>query len=135
MNECTFCDIVAGEVSDHILYEDRLTIAFLDENPAIEGHTLIIPKEHVEDLLRADQTTATAVLQTARAVGAAMSETLEPDGFSTFHTTGGLVGNVEHAHLHLLPRYADDDIRIALERTRLDDYDSDRLVDLLDDQL
>jgi histidine triad (HIT) family protein len=58
-----------------------------------------------------------------------MNRTLDPDGFSVFHTTGGLVGTVEHAHLHLLPRFADDDVRLALGRGELDDSDAERVVE------
>lgn len=129
MNDCTFCRIAAGMSSAHILYNGESTIAFLDDNPAVKGHTLVVPKAHVEDLLLTDETTAVAVSETARAVAVAMSETLQPDGFSVFHTTGGLVGNVEHAHLHLLPRFHDDDLSLALARGDLTDQDPERLVD------
>ncbi|WP_436925039.1 HIT family protein [Halosimplex amylolyticum] len=121
MDDCAFCRIVDGGRDVYTLFEGERTLAFLDENPATAGHSLVVPRDHVEDLLLADEATTTAVFRTARALALAMDRALEPDGFSAFHTTGGLVGRVEHAHLHLLPRYADDDIRLSLSRGSLDD--------------
>ncbi|WP_123538423.1 HIT family protein [Halosimplex salinum] len=128
MEDCTFCHIVEGDESAHLLYEGEEVVAFLDANPAVRGHTLVVPRAHVDDVLLADESTARAVSETARAVALAMRETLRPDGFSVFHTTGGLVGNVEHAHLHLLPRFEGDGLGLSLSRERLADHDPERLV-------
>ena len=128
-DDCRFCRIVRGDQSAHVLYDDAETTAFLDANPATEGHTLVVPNVHVEDLLLAEPATTAAVVETAQAVATAMNRTLDPDGFSVFHTTGGLVGEVEHAHLHLLPRFADDDVHLALDREELTAADAERVVD------
>lgn len=135
MDDCRFCAIVDGDRDAHVLYDGADALAFLDANPATEGHTLVVPKAHVQDLLLADGATAGAVVETARAVALAMERTLDPDGFSVFHTTGGLVGHVEHAHLHLLPRFAADDVHIALDRAELTDEDAHRIGDRLRDGL
>ncbi|GAB3665444.1 HIT family protein [Halopiger thermotolerans] len=118
--ECPFCRIIEGETDAHVVAEDARTIAFFDENPACEGHTLVAPTAHREDLL-ADEETNAAVFETVRTVSAAMEGLLEPDGFSVFYSTGPIVGQVEHAHVHLLPRYDDDDISLGLRRDELDD--------------
>jgi histidine triad (HIT) family protein len=130
---CRFCRIVCGDRDAHVLYDDGETTAFLDANPATEGHALVVPNVHVEDLLLAEPATTAAVVETAGAVATAMNRTLDPDGFSVFHTTGGLVGAVEHAHLHLLPRFADDDVHLALERGSLDDGDAERFLERMCD--
>jgi histidine triad (HIT) family protein len=127
MNDCRFCTIVDGDRDAYVLYEGEEAMAFLDANPATDGHALVVPKVHVQDLLLADGATTAAVMETAQAVAVAMDRTLDPDGFSVFHTTGGLVGHVEHAHLHLLPRFAGDDVHIALDRETLTDADARRV--------
>lgn len=119
MDDCPFCAVASGDRDAHVLYEDDATVAFLDENPATEGHALVVPRTHVEDVLLADGATATAVFETARTVATAMDAALSLDGFSVFHTTGGLVGSVDHAHVHLLPRRAGDGVSLALDRTSL----------------
>ncbi|OVE86107.1 HIT family protein [Natronolimnobius baerhuensis] len=117
--DCPFCRLLEGEQDDRVVYEDARTIAFLDENPACVGHTLVVPTAHRPDLLVADVETTTAVFETVQRVSSAMETALEPDGFSVFYSTGSIVGQVEHAHVHLLPRYEDDDISLSLHRTTL----------------
>lgn len=127
MDDCEFCRIAAGEADAHRLYEDDRTVAFLDGDPAIEGHALVVPRAHHEDLLTASESVSTAVFRTVRTVGGAMEQALDPDGFSVFHTSGVLVGHITHGHVHLLPRYADDDISLALSRQPLGDEEADRV--------
>lgn len=127
MNECAFCRIVSGEDEAHILYEDERTVAFLDENPAVDGHALVIPKPHREDVLAGDERTAAAVFDTVRTVSRALDAAFDPDGFSVFHSTGPLVGNVEHAHVHVVPRLTDDDVHVSLPRRSLTVEEGERI--------
>lgn len=120
MDDCAFCRIVAGDREARRLHEDERTLAFLDDDPGMPGHALVIPKCHAGDLLRAEERDAAAVFRTARVLAAAMDAVLEPDGYSLFHTTGDLVGRVEHAHLHVVPRSVDDGIHLSLDRTSID---------------
>lgn len=135
MDHCRFCQIVAGEHDAHVIHADERTVAFLDANPAREGHVLVVPTQHAEDLLLLDSETLTAVWRTARRVARALESVLDPDGFSAFHTTGGLVGTVEHAHLHLVPRDVDDDIHLALDRDALADDSAAQLAERMRDAL
>ena len=125
--ECTFCRIVAGEKDEHVVYDGHDVVAFLDRNPAVEGHTLIVPRPHRTHLLTDDD--PIAVFGAIRTVASALDRVLDPDGFSTFYTTGPLVGDVEHGHVHLLPRYEGDDVDLMLSRERLDDEDAERLAE------
>lgn len=149
--DCPFCRIVAGERPAALCYEDEDAIAFLDENPATEGHTLVIPTGHREELLATDGAaetganvtadaaadpneaaadgTAEAVFETATRVGTALDSVLEPDGFSLFHTSGPLVGRVTHAHVHVVPRYEDDGVGFGLPRDRLEPSAGERLAE------
>lgn len=121
MGDCRFCAIGAGERDAHLLVEDDRTVAFLDADPVTIGHSLVIPKRHAGDLLSLEEGDCVAVMRTTRALATAMQSVLDPDGFSLFHTTGDLVGTVEHAHLHVVPRATDDDINISIDRTPIDD--------------
>lgn len=125
---CPFCRIVDGEQSAHVLCESEHAVAFLDENPATDGHTLVAPTAHRAELFAVDEVTGGAVIRTLRAVADALDEYLDPSGFSVFYTTGSLVGNVEHAHVHLVPRYPDDGVDLSLARGSLDDADGTELV-------
>jgi histidine triad (HIT) family protein len=126
MKECEFCRVVAGEREVNTLYENESAVAFLDRNPAARGHTLVVPRTHHECLFTGDGSTVTAVFGTVQRVVGGMNRTLNPDGISLFYTSGELVGRVTHAHVHLLPRYADDQVHVSLARGRLDD-DAERL--------
>lgn len=121
MPDCEFCAIAAGERDVHVLYEDPQTLAFLDKNPAREGHTVVIPKQHREELLGTADGDSAAVFAAVDALSADLRAVLDPAGFSVFYTSGPLVGSVRHAHVHLVPRAADDNVSLALDRGAIDD--------------
>lgn len=128
MVECPFCEIGRGERGAHVIEETGDVIAFLDRNPAATGHALVVPKAHGPALFTGDGSRATAVFETVRRVALGVHGALDPDGVSLFYTTGDLVGRVAHAHVHLLPRNADDDVHLALSRGSLDDTAATALV-------
>ncbi|MFB6354684.1 MAG: HIT family protein [Halobacteriales archaeon] len=126
MPACPFCRIVAGELDANRLYEDELTVAFLDENPAARGHLLVVPRAHLEHLFADDESVPAAVFRTVHRLAMALDRVLAPDGISLFYTSAELVGSVTHAHVHVVPRYEGDPIHLALERRSLD-ADADEL--------
>ncbi|ELY94301.1 histidine triad (HIT) protein [Natrialba chahannaoensis JCM 10990] len=132
---CDFCQISAGAEPAALLYEDDRTIAFLDQRPAVRGHTLIVPRMHEEELLLMDKMETAAVFDTVRTVATALESTLEPDGFSVFHTSGPLVGTVDHAHVHLVPRFEDDTVGLSLARRELESGDAAALVSAVREKL
>ena len=125
--DCEFCRIAAGDRSAHLLYENDRTIAFLDANPAVRGHSLVVPRIHEPELLALEDGTSTAIFESVRTVANALETVLDPDGFSVFHTSGSLVGTVDHAHVHLLPRTDDDDVSLSLSRDRLESDEASEL--------
>lgn len=129
MAQCPFCAIAAGERPAHRLDETDRTLAFLDRNPAVEGHALVVPKRHRAFLFTEDASVATAVFEGVRRLVWALDRTLEPDGVSLFYTSADLVGTVAHAHVHVLPRYDGDDIHLALARGSLDEAAAARLAE------
>ena len=111
--DCVFCKIVAGEVPSFKLFEDDATLAFMDINPANEGHALIIPKEHTADLYSISDESLASTVATARKVAAALSRALNPDGLNLVQCNGPAAAqSVMHFHVHVLPRVKDD--RLAM---------------------
>lgn len=132
---CPFCAIIDGAKEAPIVSETDGTLAFLDQNPAATGHTLVVPREHRENVVGTDSDVGDAIFETVDAVASALDTVLEPDGFSVFHTTGSLVGSVSHAHVHVIPRTEDDGIGLSLNRSELDSESGAELADRLADSL
>ena len=111
--DCTFCKIVAGQVPSFKLFEDDATFAFMDINPANEGHALVIPKEHAPDLYAISDEALARTMVTAKKVARAVARALDPDGLNLVQCNGSAAAqSVMHFHVHVLPRVADD--RLAM---------------------
>ncbi|WP_026912780.1 HIT family protein [Patulibacter minatonensis] len=111
--DCIFCKIVAGELPSLVVAEDDDTVAFLDVNPATPGHTVVIPKAHHRDLLTIDDDALQATLATARRVAATASDRLDAVGINLVNNCGaGAWQTVFHFHVHVIPRYEDDPLRL-----------------------
>lgn len=107
--DCIFCKIVAGEIPSFKLFEDEATLAFMDINPASEGHALVIPKEHAPDLYAVSDEALARTSVTAKRVAAALARTLNPDGLNIVQCNGAAAAqSVMHFHVHVLPRVTDD---------------------------
>ncbi|HEX7005702.1 MAG TPA: HIT family protein [Alphaproteobacteria bacterium] len=111
--DCIFCKIVAGAIPCFKLYEDEATLAFMDINPANEGHALAIAKEHWRDLYEIPPDLLGAVARTAQKVAAAVRKTVEPDGINLAQANGpGAAQSVFHFHIHVLPRRNGDELKL-----------------------
>jgi len=112
-SECIFCRIASGEAPAHRVYEDEDTLVFMDIRPVAEGHTLIITKQHFENLFEATPEAMARVARISVRVARAIREVLEPDGVFVAQTNGAAAGQtVFHYHLHLIPRTTGGDARI-----------------------
>lgn len=105
---CIFCAIANGDAPASVVYSDDNAVAFLDLNPLTTGHTLVIPRRHVSDLL--DASGAVAEIGPAlEATAALLVERLDADGINAFQATRAAAGQtVFHLHVHLLPRHTGD---------------------------
>lgn len=104
--DCIFCRIVAGDAHSHRVYEDDDVLVFMDLRPVSEGHTLIIPKRHYENLLESSEEAMAAVARVSVRIANAIKTTLAPDGIFVAQTNGVAAGQtVFHYHLHLIPRW------------------------------
>jgi len=107
MAECVFCKIVKGDLPCFKVYEDERVLAFEDINPISEGHTLIIPKRHAENLWEISGEDLAAIHLVSQKVARALRTVLNPSGIAVLQLNGqGAKQVVLHYHLHLVPRVA-----------------------------
>jgi histidine triad (HIT) family protein len=111
--DCIFCKIVAGELPATIVDRDERTIAFMDINPATRGHALVIPRAHSRDLLDVDLADLSAVAAASQRLAARISERLGAQGVNLVNSCGSAAWQtVFHFHVHVIPRYTDDPLRL-----------------------
>lgn len=110
--DCVFCAIASGEdTSVEIVTADEGWVAFFPLEPATRGHTLVIPKQHFEDLWDTPAHIAAELTAAAVAVGRAIRRALEPDGMNLITSSGAAAEQtVFHIHLHVVPRWSGDAI-------------------------
>ncbi len=108
--ECIFCKIANGDIPSKELYEDDEFKVILDLGPATRGHALILPKNHYANLYELPDGEASKVMLLAKKMAGQMTKKLGCDGFNLVQNNGQAAGQtVFHFHLHLIPRYKDDD--------------------------
>jgi histidine triad (HIT) family protein len=111
--DCIFCKIVAGELPATIVKEDERTISFMDIAPATRGHALVIPREHSADLLSVEPEDLEAVAFASRRLAERAIERLGADGVNLINSCGAAAWQtVFHYHVHVIPRYHDDPLRL-----------------------
>lgn len=111
--DCIFCKILAGELPGTVVGEDERTVAIMDINPATRGHVLVIPRAHTADLLSIDPEDLRAVADASRRQAARAKERLGAEGVNLVNSCGALAWQtVFHFHMHVIPRYADDPLRL-----------------------
>ena len=103
-----FCKIIAGEIPGKKVFEDDTVIVIMDVNPVSNGHCLVIPKVHYQDLYDIDIKTLNHILKIARDVSKILMEKLSCDGVTLVQNNGS-VQEVKHFHLHLIPKYEGKD--------------------------
>lgn len=111
MSDCIFCRIVAGDIPSYKIYEDDIVYAFLDLSQTTKGHTLVIPKEHRDNIFEYDETLAEQVFSRIPRIAKALQKAF-PDmkGLNIVCNNGEVAGQtVFHSHVHLIPRYTAED--------------------------
>ena len=111
--DCLFCKILAGELPSEIVDEDERTVSFMDINPATPGHALVVPRDHARDLyeLPAEDMAATALAAQRLALRA--RDALGADGVNLLNACRPAAWQtVFHYHVHVIPRYADDPLKL-----------------------
>jgi histidine triad (HIT) family protein len=108
--DCIFCDIVAGRARSSIVYETDDVLAFLDLRQVKHGHTLVIPKRHIQDILDLDDATGAALFAVLSRVAHAIDEALKPQGISIWQSNNPPWQEVPHLHFHVMPRHEGDGV-------------------------
>ncbi|MBW1998744.1 MAG: HIT family protein [Deltaproteobacteria bacterium] len=105
MQDCIFCKIVRGDLPCFKVYEDERVLAFEDINPVSQGHTLLIPKRHAENLWEIPEEDLAAIHLASKRIIRALRDALDPVGVALLQLNGrGVNQVVMHYHLHLMPR-------------------------------
>jgi histidine triad (HIT) family protein len=111
--DCIFCKIVAGELPSQKVDEDERTVAFMDISPATRGHVLVIPRRHSRDLLEIEPEDLEATINAAARLAHRVKERLGADGVNLLNSCGRAAWQtVFHFHIHVIPRYEDDPLRL-----------------------
>ncbi len=117
-SNCIFCRIAQGEIPASVVYRDERVIAFMDTAPVNAGHLLIVPVRHAASLAEIAPADGERVFATAQRLAAALRRSgLRCEGVNLFLADGAIAGQeVFHAHLHVVPRFAGDDVRFTWPR-------------------
>ena len=108
-NNCIFCKIAQGEIPSYTVYEDDTFRAILDAAPAGEGHTLILPKAHYENLYELPEETAAAAMKLAKRIAVLLKERTHCEGVNILQNNEAAAGQtVMHYHMHVIPRMEGD---------------------------
>lgn len=111
--DCFFCKIVAGDLPAEIIDSDDQTVAFMDINPATPGHALVVPRTHSADLDEIAPADLAATMAAAQRLSRRLTDTLEPAGFNILTNQGSAAWQtVFHFHVHVIPRYAGDPLKL-----------------------
>ncbi|HZU67038.1 MAG TPA: HIT family protein [Ktedonobacteraceae bacterium] len=108
--DCVFCKIIRGELPAYIVFEDEISLAFLDARPVFPGHMLLVPRQHFETLLDLPAPLVGPFFQNAQLLARAMEAGLKADG--TFVAINNHVSqSVPHLHIHVVPRHFKDGLK------------------------
>ncbi len=110
--DCIFCAIIAGKIPADKVFEDDETFAFVDINPTNEGHTLVVPKDHFENVYTVPPETWCRVMLTVQKMALAVRAGVNADGVNIIMNNEAAAGQiVHHAHVHVIPRHNDDGLK------------------------
>ncbi len=109
MENCIFCQIVAGKIPSSKLYEDEHVLSFLDINPINHGHSLVIPKRHFQSIIDIDEEDIKRCFAVTKKVAMAIKDALQCEGINIIQNNFRAAGQViDHFHIHIIPRFEGD---------------------------
>ncbi len=107
---CIFCDIIDHKIPSSVVYEDDKVLAILDISQVTYGHTLVMPKKHVRNIIEADEETVTDCIKAAKKLAAQIVTNTKANGVNVLTNCGEAAGqSVDHLHFHIIPRYDEND--------------------------
>ena len=106
---CPFCAIIAGNAPARVVAETPTSVSFLPDVPAVLGHVLVVPRDHVRDLWDLNEKQAQALVTDVLATARTVRRALQPEGFNIIQSNGTAAGqSVFHLHVHVVPRTIGD---------------------------
>ena len=120
MNDCIFCRILSNETPDSLVYRDDLCSVIMDIRPLNNGHVLVMPNQHASSLAALHPTHGMRLFQIAQRMAQALRTTIPTcAGINLFLADGKAAGQeIEHVHLHVIPRLLEDGIRLTSKRKK-----------------
>lgn len=107
MESCVFCEIIKKKEHAYIVYENEFVCCFLDKFPINKGHVLVVPKKHYQEFSQVDSKSLKEVILTSQKITISLEKLLNTDGI-TIMQNNGIFKDVEHYHMHIIPRFKDD---------------------------
>ena len=127
---CIFCDIIEGTIPSRKVYEDENVLAILDISQVTKGHTLVMPKKHYQNFLEAPKDELDNSINIAQNLALKITKNLEASGCNILINTNESAGQtVPHLHIHIIPRYNQDD-KLKLEFGS-NEYDLDEILNTI----
>ncbi len=106
---CLFCQIAKGAISCYKIYENEYSIAFLDPARDVDGHIIVIPKKHCENILDCDELTLFEFMKTVKLISKHLVDTCNYDGVNLLNASGKAAQqSIHHFHIHIIPRKVND---------------------------
>jgi len=129
MTDCIFCKIVKGDIPSAKILENDKIIAFLDIAPANKGHVLILPKDHFETYLDVPDEVFHEINQAIKKIIKAISQALGNKGYNLLMNNYKVAGQlVPHAHMHIIPRFENDKVKLNWKPHKYQDNEMDDLL-------
>jgi histidine triad (HIT) family protein len=130
--DCIFCAIASGEGPGEVVQQDEHTVAFMDINPWTRGHALVIPRRHTRNLYQIDDEELARTTAAAKRLAQRMRDRLGCDGINVLNSVEPAAWQtVFHFHLHVIPRYEDDPLRLPGQPQEVDQEELKRVADEL----
>ncbi len=128
MNNCLFCKIIDRSIPSVTIYEDDTVLAFLDISQTTKGHTLVVPKKHYENIYDIDEDTIADLYRKVPRIAKAITEAFHANGVNIANNNGEASGQtIFHYHVHIIPRYNEDDGFRTIYTNNMDKYSKEDL--------
>ena len=125
MSDCLFCKIIDGSIPSYTVYEDDKVKVIFDAGPATVGHALVIPKSHAANVFEIDDELLAHAHIVAKKIATALKKTYQCDGVNILQNNGEAAGQTDfHLHVHVIPRYCDDDVNIKWKQGETPDLEA-----------
>lgn len=135
-DDCLFCKIIDGEIPSAKVYEDEHVFAFMDISQVTKGHTLIIPKIHTKDIYETSEEVAGHLFSRVPKIANAIKKAYNPAGINLLNNNEAAAGQtVFHYHIHLIPRYDENDGFDLNWRTNEGQYDLQKVATQISDAI